>query len=81
MSEQIDNRRAVVEQILDRIATDPTYRQQLVDNPAQALEALRPGSATPAAGDDTSGYMMCQGPPYTCDQTCGGSGPTCRVTY
>lgn len=67
-------RRAHVQTILDKISSDPAYRQELVDNPGQAMAAL--GVTSSGAADEVSGYLMCQetcgaNPLHTCNSgTC-----------
>ncbi len=57
-------RRAGVDTVLARIATDPTFRQQLRAAPSAALAAL--GQADDAA--EVKGYMgSCS---WTCNWTC-----------
>jgi hypothetical protein len=76
MGESARNR-AEIEQLVDRIARDPAYRQELRDHPAQALQAL--GLAGATAEDDVSGYIL-----PNCTHTCiaggtCGKGPTCST--
>jgi putative modified peptide len=81
MSEQQANqqRRAAVEQVVDRLANDPTFRQQLQSNPTEALQTL--GLTSQTEGDDVAGYMMCQ---TTCGQnplhTCNSGTCDCTTT-
>lgn len=74
MSEQADKGRSAVQQIVDKISNDAAFRQQLVNEPAKALQDLGLG------GQDVSGYML-----KTCSETCGtnpdgGTGTTCHGT-
>lgn len=86
MSEQentASRNRAAVEAAVNRIASDPAYRQELLDNPAQALQAL--GLAPSTDDADVSGYLFCSQTGMNCTYTCivgttCGSGSTCRVT-
>lgn len=69
--------RAEVEKVVNRIAEDTAYRKELLDNPAQALQAL--GLAPASDSGEVTGYLFRQGKcSYTCIEggTCG-TGPTC----
>jgi hypothetical protein len=69
--------RAIAKRILDRLARDPAFRKQLLDDPARALEAAGfeqelEGIDWPASGvavdcKTTCGYRSCT---RTCITTC-----------
>ena len=75
--------RLVADQILDRIAGDPTFHQHLLDNTAQALQSA--GFAAALETGDVAGYAAIARPctNFTCNtQTCNATckGFTCLVT-
>jgi hypothetical protein len=47
------NQGDLAQEILDKILSDPDFRQQLLDNPAETLK-----QAGYVEGDDVSGYML-----------------------
>jgi len=66
--------RAAATKLVDRIAVDSSYRQQLLDNPASAMETLLglgwvPEEQAHGLSPEALGGK-CQ-PKKTCDQTCG----------
>jgi hypothetical protein len=80
MSEQSQQRRAAVQHLLDRIVCDPAYRQELLDNPSRALQAL--GIEEQGEEPEVTGYLMCRETcgtvkGYTCTKTC----TTCTQSY
>jgi hypothetical protein len=69
-------KRAAVEKVLNRIASDPGYRQSLLDDPVAALEVLVGAELDPA--EDVAGYarpVECP-PAQTCSWSCKAGG-TC----
>lgn len=80
---QANKLRGELEKVLDRIASDPTYRQQLLDNPRAVLAATVgvdlegdvpevAGYAKCTPGGTCSSTMGCA-PAGTCSSTCGQS--------
>lgn len=69
--------RRVADQILDRIAADPAFHQQLLDNTAQALQSAGFTQTLDAA--EVTGYAA---PDDICKGTCGyrSCGWTCLIT-
>jgi hypothetical protein len=66
--------RATAAKLVDRIAADSSYRQQLLDNPASALETLLglrwvPEDQAPALASEALGGKCKLA--KSCDQTCG----------
>ena len=59
--------RLVADQILDRVAHDPAFHQQLLDNTAQALQSA--GFTPTLDADDVAGYASPLAKP--CTGTCG----------
>jgi hypothetical protein len=49
----VPNQGDVAQEILDKILSDPDFRKQLLDNPAETLK-----QAGYIEGDDVSGYML-----------------------
>ena len=76
MSNQNQSPRAGIDLILDRIATDATFRQHLLDNPTAALGGIEGLNVQEPA--DTAGYMKPLCGPYSCAKSCT---RTCNETY
>src|SRR5438874_13682872 len=56
MDERTQKNREFRKRVLDRIASDPEFRRQLVDDPKAALE--KAGFITNSSDNDVSGYGM-----------------------
>ena len=56
MDERTQKNREFRKRVLDRIASDPEFRRQLVDDPKAALE--KAGFTTNSSDNDVSGYGM-----------------------
>lgn len=75
--------RARAEKLVERIASDPAYRQRLLDDPVGTLIRLRGLEYQP--GEEVAGYVQPeQNPPHcrpTCTYSCWwscGRGGTCK---
>lgn len=60
------HQRLLADQILDRVAHDPAFHQQLLDNTTQALQSA--GFATALEAGEVAGYATIAKP---CSRTCG----------
>jgi hypothetical protein len=60
MGEKIDNRKALARKIVDRIASDPDFRRQIVDSPQEALISAGFAQEIEELTDDVTGYSLGQ---------------------
>ena len=81
MSERVPvNDREFVADLVERIASDAAFRQQLIDNPTSVIAQLYGPSL--GTEDDVEGHMRAAGcpPNRTCFTTCTGGSGTCAST-
>jgi hypothetical protein len=67
MSTQPEQSRIVVQNILDRLKSDPSFQQQLTDNPAQALQSVGFLGQQPSKAGGVQPHLTCSN---TCKVTC-----------